>query len=417
MKSSVSAARTKSPSTTPAAAQSLTPPPEHGFYRILSFCPYYPPHVGGLEKSTEELHQLLVNYGHQVTVFTSAIPSPASVSTSPDNIAVIHYPAIDIIFGYPIPKFWTIAFWRYWHDIFSTPYDVVLSSTRFFLSSLLALVFSRLKKLPHLHIEHGSDYVQTDRKIVSLLARLYDETIGRFMLRHSTCNVSPSRSAQQFIARFDHRPSPVIYRGVDAAKIDDIPKNVPFALNRGQSLLVFAGRLIDAKGIPDLIQACSLLPPSRYHLAIIGSGPMQPHLVSRVSRLNLTSNVHFLGQLSHRSTIAILKAADICINPSLSEGLPTVLLEAGLSGCAIVATNVGGTSEIIRHQYSGLLYPPGDDQALSACLSLLLEDPLLRQRLASSAKKSIISRFNWSVAYRQYLNLFHQYIPHDSSKT
>lgn len=414
MKSSVSSTRTNS--STAASPPSLTPSAKPGSYRILSFSPYYPPHVGGLEKSTEELHELLVSYGHRVTVFTSAIPSPASASPAPANLAVLHYPAVDIIFGYPIPKFWTITFWRYWHDLFSTPHDVVLSSTRFFLSSLLALVFARIKKLPHLHIEHGSSYVQTDRQLVSLLARLYDETLGRLVLRYSTCNISPSRSAQQFIARFDQRPSPIIYRGVNVGQIDEIPKAVPFPLNRGQQLLVFAGRLIDAKGVSDLIQACSLLSLSRYQLAIIGSGPMQPELVSQVSRLNLTANVHFLGQLSHRSTIAVLKAADVCINPSLSEGLPTILLEAGLSGCAIVASNVGGTSEIVSHQSSGLLYPPGDNQALSACLALLLADPLLRQRLASNARHSIISRFNWSAAYDQYQSLFHQYIPHDSSK-
>ncbi|OGY40787.1 MAG: hypothetical protein A3G57_02800, partial [Candidatus Andersenbacteria bacterium RIFCSPLOWO2_12_FULL_45_8] len=374
-------------------------------------------HVGGLEKSTEELHQLFVNYGHRVTIFTSAIPSPTTASLSTSNLSVIHYPAFDIIFGYPVPKFWTITFWRDWHSLFNTPYDIVLSSTRFFLSSLLALIFARMKQLPHLHIEHGSDYVQTDNKIVSLLARLYDETIGRFVLRHSTCNISPSRSAQHFVYRFDSRPSPIVYRGVNASLIDNIPSSTPFSLKAEQLLLVFAGRLIDAKGIPDLIQACSRLPRSRYRLAIIGAGPMQPLLTSQVSRLNLTSNIHFLGQLSHHKTISILKSADVCINPSYNEGLPTILLEAGLAGCALVASNVGGTSEIISHQYSGLLYQPGDNKALNACLSLLLEKPLLRQHLASTAKNSIIRRFNWSTTYSHYLNLFHQYITHDPAKT
>ena len=413
---SVPTTRTTPSSAYSFASQPSTPLSKSTAYRILSFCPYYPPHVGGLEKSTEELHQLFVNHGHQVTVFTSAIPKPSSHLTVPANSTIIHYPAVDIIFGYPVPKFWALDFWRLWRDLSNTRYDIVLSSTRFFLSSLIALVFARINRLPHLHIEHGSDYVQTDNKIVALLARLYDETLGCFVLRHSTCNISPSRSAQHFVARFDTRPSPIIYRGVDAKVFDNIPPTVPFALKPEQLLLVFAGRLIGAKGVPDLIQACSLLPSLRYHLTIIGSGPMQPYLVSLVSQLNLTANVHFLGPLSHQDTISILKSADICINPSFNEGLPTILLEAGLANCAIIATDVGGTAEIVRHQFSALLYQPRDYRALSNALSSLLNDASLRGYLSSNARRSIIHQFDWSRTYQQYQSLFHQYINHDSSK-
>ena len=383
------------------------PVTNHSTFRLVSFCPYYPPHVGGLEKFADALHRLLADHGHHVTVFTAHLPPPPNSSFDYGDISVLKYPAFDIIFGYPVPKFWDPDFWRLYFRLSDTKYDFVLSSTRFFLSSLLALFFAKFHHLPLIHIEHGSEYVQSDSMFVTWLARLYDETLGRLVLRSSTCNISPSRSAQAFIARFDHRPSPLIYRGVSPRDIDHIPAAALDYIHAGQLPIVFAGRLIDAKGVADLLQALVSLPRSRYFMSIIGSGPAQPALISLVTKLQLSSNVKFLGPLSHRDTIAQLKAAAICVNPSYNEGLPTVLLEAGLTGCAIIATAVGGTTEIIRHQYSGLLFQPADQAALSTHLSMLINNSALRAKLATNAKQSIIKQFDLLRTYRQYLSVFH----------
>lgn len=398
---------------TSSLSPSPSPSPPH--YRILSFCPYYPPHLGGLEKFAEELHRLLASHHHQVTVFTAALPPLSSPSALFNNLQVLRYPAIDIIFGYPLPQFWTFRFWQDFKKIDHSSYDIVLSSTRFFLSSLLALVFARVHRLPHLHIEHGSNFVQSKHKLVSLLARLYDETFGRLVLRYATCNISPSRSAQQFIAKFDSRPSPVIHRGVSASDIDAIsPLKFPF-LHSSQLLIVYAGRLIAAKGVADLIRSCAKLPRSRFHLAVIGDGPEKSSLQSLAAALNLSSHTTFFGSLSHQQTMSVLKSAAICVNPSYNEGLPTILLEAALARCAIVATTVGGTSEIISDRYSGLLYQPADDKALTASLRLLLDDAALRTTLSRHARQSVIQNFNWQHAYNQYVSLFHQYICHDTA--
>jgi glycosyltransferase involved in cell wall biosynthesis len=371
-------------------------------YKILAFCPYYPPHIGGLEKYAEELHQHLANNGHKVTVITPDIPAQKEYPTYP-GVQVRRFPALDIVYGFPFPKLWVKSFWTIFFEIYREDFDIIFSTTRFFITSPMALVFSKLKRTPWLHIEHGSDYVKADSALITLVARLVDETVGRLIFKFSTVNIAPSLSAKKFIGLFNKRKVPVIYRGFPWKEVNAISQDMNIREKyREKVIITFAGRLFSGKGVNDLIDAVSLLDKDKVELVIIGDGPVKKELEQQVKKLNIGSCVSFLGLKSFKETIAVIRASDIIINPSHNEGLPTSLLEAAACQIAIVATNVGGTAEIVSHNESALLIKPGDPKLIAKTLQQLINDPASRNKLAVNARDSVRLKFNWPKATTEY---------------
>lgn len=127
------------------------------------------------------------------------------------------------------------------------------------------------------------------------------------------------------------------------------------------------------------------------HLALLGDGPLRSALECQVVELGLDRDVTFLGFTEPRSW---LEAADTCVLASLTEGMPSVVLEAMLSGCPVVASRVGGIGELVVECETGLLVPPGDAPALAAAVLRLLGDASLRAALATAGRQRALDRFS-----------------------
>jgi glycosyltransferase involved in cell wall biosynthesis len=97
---------------------------------------------------------------------------------------------------------------------------------------------------------------------------------------------------------------------------------------------------------------------------------------------------------------------DVVVQSSASEGLPNVLLEAAAAGRAIVATDVGGTGEIVRDGITGLLVDPGDRGALTQALRLAVTDAALRGRLGVNARAHVARAFTIERFVGQYAELY-----------
>lgn len=167
--------------------------------------------------------------------------------------------------------------------------------------------------------------------------------------------------------------------------------------------IIFVGRLIFAKGVQDLLAAYKDLRARAIdiHLTIVGDGPYRKEL----ERLAGQNGISFLGELNHAGVMKALKESDIFVNPSYSEGLPTSVMEAASVGLPIIATDVGGTNEIIVGGESGCLYPPHDVEALTDCLRYLIENPDERVAFGAKAKERVAEKFNWDRITEQYEDL------------
>ncbi|MGB5018289.1 MAG: glycosyltransferase family 4 protein [Candidatus Moraniibacteriota bacterium] len=403
-----------------------TPPPK----KILLFSPFYPPHTGGLESHSDEFNKYLSQTGVQITVFTPQLPDDAPIYETRHNTTnIIRFPAWEPLHNYPLPKYWPFwwsgDFFHLFKNIFREHPDIVITRTRFFSTSLLAVLYAKIKNIPLVHIEHGSDFAQFNSAFKTKLGEIYDWTFGRFVLRSADILIANSIASQTFVHTLSGRSDcQVIYRGVEMKKIASIPpalslrevcdeaiqtgsprlKNLPRDDNK--IIITYLGRLIDGKGVIDLLQALTHINADSYQACIIGDGPELSRLKKFATANNLTGNISFLGHRKFEDAIGILKSSDIIVNPSYTEGIPTSIIEAALCQKAIIATNVGGTNEIITGDGDGFLIPPKRPDILTKKLQLLIDNPELRKRSGENAFEKVSQKFSWDRAIEAYLALF-----------
>lgn len=380
--------------------------------RLLVFAPYLAPHVGGVESYIAQLDDVLLAASPDVriTVLAPDLPAgaPAREQPSPRR-RILRYPAFEPIPNFPLPNALAPSFWSALQEAWRPPPDLVVCHTRFFPSSALAVASAARHGVPVLHVEHGSDHVQLERRMPRAVARAYDATIGRWVVRRADAVVAVSGAAAAFVERLGRPGALVIHRGLDSTAIDNIrPDLETLEWAAGRPVVVYVGRLIDSKGVRDLVRAFSgwrSQTAAPGVLCLVGEGPERPQLEQLAEANGLADDIRLLGQVSHGRALALLAAADVVVNPSYTEGLPTVVLEAATMGRAVVATDVGGTREIISDRISGILVPPRDTTRLQSALGDVLGDRAERDRLARAARASARELFRWDRAAQAFLGV------------
>src|SRR5205085_7777611 len=126
-----------------------------------------------------------------------------------------------------------------------------------------------------------------------------------------------------------------------------------------------AGRLSVEKGFEVLVDAARLINSKYPHVGFVvfGEGAQRERLQQRIDRYHLGGSFVLAG--FRHDLDELIRQLDLFVLPSYTEGLPNVVLEAFAAGVPVVATSVGGTPEIVQHERSGLLVPPGDASALA----------------------------------------------------
>lgn len=140
------------------------------------------------------------------------------------------------------------------------------------------------------------------------------------------------------------------------------------------------------KDHPTLIDAAALLfaarPDARW--VVLGTGGLFEETVARAERLGLADRLRYLGFVE--GARAVLPQADVFVLTSRTEGLGTSVLDAMAAGVPVVSTAAGGIPEMVDHERTGLLVPPGDAAALAGAIERVLDDSALGRRLAAAAR-------------------------------
>ena len=165
--------------------------------------------------------------------------------------------------------------------------------------------------------------------------------------------------------------------------------------------ITYIGRLESVKGVDDFLAATVPLKKEypRIRIQVVGWYKSGHPLVKSYGQ-----DVNFLGL--REDIPAILASTTIFVLPSYSEGLSNALMEAMASGCACIATQVGGNAFLIQNGVSGLLFPPGDREALKAHLTRLINDPPKCRAMGEAARARIQETFSWDKVAKQYGRLF-----------
>ena len=148
------------------------------------------------------------------------------------------------------------------------------------------------------------------------------------------------------------------------------------------------------KGLTYLVQACGELKKENTNFVclIISDGELRETLQKQIDGLGLKEHAFLLGFI--QDAAKLMQAFDIFTLPSLKEGLPYTLLEAGVAKSAVVASRVGGIPEIVTNGLSGVLVPPQNTKEIARALSLLAKDNKKRSAFGSALKQTVQEKFS-----------------------
>jgi glycosyltransferase involved in cell wall biosynthesis len=169
-------------------------------------------------------------------------------------------------------------------------------------------------------------------------------------------------------------------------------------------VILIASRLVRHKGYPELLAAMEMVPQGE--LWVVGARlpsdhgeDMEPHF----ARSTLGPRLRRLGWRNDMPDL--LAAADIFVLPSHFEGLPMSMIEAMHSGLPLIATDIRGPRELVEPGVNGLLVPRGAVQPLAEAINRLVQDPVLRARMAAASRQIALTRFDEGTIARQTLDL------------
>jgi glycosyltransferase involved in cell wall biosynthesis len=216
--------------------------------------------------------------------------------------------------------------------------------------------------------------------------------------------ITPSQYLKQFLINNYHLKS---------GKIEVIPNAVEIQvkqrLYRRKNFIISVGRLVPHKHFEIIILAFKKLLTyrgcSKYQLIIVGEGPEDGNLKYLINRENLNNSVKLLGRKSHEEIIKLLQLAKVMVLASDYEGLSHVIIESMLMGVPVIASDIPGNKELIKHNYNGYLFGTTEDELAVALAKLLMNENIINH-LTNNAKKQANEKYNWDQHLKRLIHLF-----------
>jgi glycosyltransferase involved in cell wall biosynthesis len=188
---------------------------------------------------------------------------------------------------------------------------------------------------------------------------------------------------------------------------------VPAGGAREDGRIVFAGRLVEKKGVHLLLEALALIAPRRPHLRLViaGDGPERTPLQQCAGELGLTDRTEFIGAISQERMAALYQSAAMAVFPFVAaaggdqEGFGLVVVEAQGCACPVIASDVPAVRDTIIDGETGLLVQSGNVADLATRIEFLLDNPELALRLGTNGRRSAVERFDWDAVAARYLRI------------
>src|SRR3989449_10190355 len=257
----------------------------------------------------------------------------------------------------------------------------------------VAMFTHQLTGIPYTFTAHAKDiYVETPPELLRAEAQQAQAVITctEYNRQYLSTQIGPASDGKLHC----------IYHGLDLSQFQFAWPRVSDA---GPPVILSVARLVEKKGLSDLIMAADILRRRGrcFQVEIVGDGPMRRALDPQVVHLGLRDRAKRLGAQTHDVVCLSYERARIFVLPCVvtadgdRDGIPNVLLEAMGSGVPVVSTPVSGIPELIESERDGLLVPPNSPARLAEAIARLLTSPELRERLARAAGAKIEARC-WS---------------------
>jgi glycosyltransferase involved in cell wall biosynthesis len=174
--------------------------------------------------------------------------------------------------------------------------------------------------------------------------------------------------------------------------------------------VLFAARLIKEKGLDQLIEAVSIMQAGGYAIrakvaGIHDEADLNSLPIELIMQWERQGYLKWLGSCTNMHTV-IGESHIVCLPTRYAEGIPRILIEGASCGRPLVAPDVAGCNEVIKHEINGLLYSPGEVNSLVDCLTRLVKDDMLRRAMGNAGRKIVISKYSHDIVVESMLSLY-----------
>lgn len=270
----------------------------------------------------------------------------------------------------------------------------------------VAVLLGKLFRIPVVVTAHGGDAFALRGNLLG--------TIKRWTIKNCTTWTSNTQATAAAVGSGLPKPC-IIPMGIDYTKFASGNSLAVRSVSEPRKhVLLFVGRLVEKKGVADLLQAYALLSETlqdQAELWIIGDGVERDRLQALATDLRIDNKVIFFGKLPNNSLPDYYAAADVFIAPSIvdsygdTEGQGVILLEAMASKTAVISTKTGGIAEIIEHGKTGLLVNAKASEELKQAIELLVTDEELRVSLRT-AGQLVAESYDWGKMAVKFVSLY-----------
>lgn len=263
----------------------------------------------------------------------------------------------------------------------------------------LSLLLKRRYKLPYIVSLRGADvpgYSERFTLIYGLLTPLI-----RLIWKKADAVISNSRGLRELALQTNAKQEiDIIYNGIDTAEF------FPGEAGKQAPVILCVSRLTPRKGINYLIEAMPKISKKipEVKLKIAGEGDAKNDLENQARNLKL-DNVEFVGRVAHKDLAKIYREASVFVLPSLNEGMSNTMLEALASGLPLVATDTGGTRELVENGRNGFIVKMKDASDLAEKIITILADSESQKQMAEVSRKKA-EGLSWKNVAEKYKKLY-----------
>jgi len=269
------------------------------------------------------------------------------------------------------------------HTLFVNKYDIVYTRTRYSPPTMIGTLIGLFRGIPQIHSEVATSHVRSGNKAFDVIGWLLDYTIGKLIVKRATC-IGVSNAASDMAKQLGAKKITTVYNGVDRDLFyppDERPENKKVTV-------MFVGRLEWLKGIDILNEVAEHFKGS---IIIKAFGEGKAEVSTYIARM---------GQVEHSQIADEMRKADILVLPSRMEGLPRVIQEAMACGLPVIATDVGGTRELVDNFVTGVLVDNTADRFI-AHIGYLKDHPELRRRYSQNSIRRA-KQYDWDKTVTEY---------------
>ncbi|MHA1586789.1 MAG: glycosyltransferase family 4 protein [Candidatus Heimdallarchaeota archaeon] len=367
----------------------------------------FPPFkVGGLAAHVYDLSKMLVKKGYTIHIVTCSFPGAPDYELV-DGVHVHRFDAYEI----PAPEFlqWdlnmNVLMEKKAIEIINE-HDIDVIHAHDWLVASAAIGLKHLFRKPLIATIHSLERGRRNG-LFNDGQHMIDQ-IENFLIQEAWHNIVCSQYMQSlchFSFRFPNDKMTIIPNGVrfddfsvKLSKGDAVKHHKKYALIEEQ-IVAYIGRLVPEKGVNVLLGAVKpvleKMPNTKFVVA--GEGWHRNELQRITKELNIEEKVLFTGYLPEEDFLAYFNVSDILVVPSTYEPFGIVALEGMATETPIIVSDVGGLSEIVDHQWTGMKVPADNSQALADSIIELLTNETLRTRIVSNAIDKLKHVYDWSI--------------------